>query len=546
MTDLAAAYPYTFAVLEGRERWALVDEDCRLFLPKLPENSIDAIVTDPPAGIGFMDKEWDDPRKWDAFRRARNPNDAGRDSVFGRVSNHAPHSYGEGDRGAFVAWLANVMKEALRVLKPGGHALVWALPRTSHWTAWAIEDAGFEIRDVIIHHFGTGFPKSADVSKQIDKAAGAERKVVGTKLGLPGYSLAPEKHGKNTYNAARDGSLTNPEKECEITAPATEDAKHWSGWGTALKPASEHWILCRKPLSEKTVAANVLKWGTGALNIDRCRISVGVETIKPFGSPCKSIGGIMNVTVEPRSEAEEAASLARTQRLGRWPANLILSHNTDCKLIGTKKVKGITGTAAGKMAGKSTDVYGKFNGSARAGDPTGYVDADGMETVEDWRCTDDCPVAMLDRQSGESKSRAGKPRKSKSPGDGWGMTKTGAEYNDQGGASRFFYVAKASRGERDAGLEEDTKNLHPTIKPIDLMRYLCRLITPQGGLVLDPFAGSGSTGCAALLEGFRFVGIEREPEYCRIATARIAYWEKQKQAPAAQVEAQGAEAEDVA
>lgn len=484
-------YPYTSAVLQGSERWALVDEDCSTFLSKLPECSIDAIVTDPPAGVGFMNKDWDDPRKWDAFRRARNPNDAGRDNVFGRAANHAPHSYGESDRDVFVTWLAEIMRECHRVLKPGGHALVWALPRTSHWTATAIEDAGFEIRDVILHLFGSGFPKNLDVSKAIDKKIGAVREVIGTKLGLP------------------DGSLMNPEKECAITASATEEAKKWNGWGTALKPASEHWILARKPLEKGlTVAENVLKWSTGALNIDGCRIaSPSINTARRTG----------NV---PKLTSAEAAALGRIadfetyaaecagEQLGRWPANLVLSHADDCELVGD--------------------------------------------------CGPDCPVAELDRQSGASTSRVGKPRQSKKPSDGWGMTKTGAEYNDKGGASRFFYVAKASRKEREAGLDALTsapknavygnglnsatkvrtkeqaengvdrgalKNVHPTVKPIDLLRYLCRLITPPNGIVLDPFAGSGSTGCAALLEGFRFIGVEQEAEYCRIATARIAYWE---------------------
>lgn len=205
----------------------LMHGDCLEQLKTLADNSVDSLVTDPPAGIAFMGKEWDKDK---------------------------------GGRKEWVSWMTGVMSEALRVMKPGAHGLVWALPRTSHWTATALEDAGFEVRDVITHLFGSGFPKSLDVSKAIDKAAGAEREVVGENPNHRGESQT-----RNMYTKAlgQDGS---------VTAPATDDVKKWQGWGTALKPASEHWILVRKPCSEKTVAANVIKWGTGALNIDASRI----------------------------------------------------------------------------------------------------------------------------------------------------------------------------------------------------------------------------------------------------------------------------------
>jgi len=412
-------------------------------------DSIDAVVTDPPAGINFMSKPFDSDR---------------------------------GGRVFWVEWLAEIMSECLRILKPGGHALVWALPRTSHWTATAVEDAGFELRDCIYHLFGSGFPKSLDVSKAIDKASGADREIVGT---WQPTGTARIKGTGNSGNGYDHGELRD---SLPITAPATPEAAQWDGWGTALKPAVECWWLCRKPLSESTVAANVLRWGTGAINVDGCRIAApgGLTSGgKPNGrsNPC-----FMSKDVDPRTERTEPHAA------GRWPSHLLLSHSLWC-----------------------TD--------------------DG--------CDESCPVAGIDRQSGSSRSRIGNPRRSAQPGDGYGMTATGAEYDDQGGASRYFYCAKASRSERDAGLADlplmgvhppsgdgrvwdipgshstPRRNVHPTVKPLALMRYLCRLITPPGGLILDPFAGSGSTGVAAIRRGVRFVGVEREPEYVEIANRRI-------------------------
>ena len=207
----------------------LILGDCIEKMREMAENSIDAIVTDPPAGISFMNKKWD-------------------------------------THDNFIPWLTEVMRECLRVLKPGAHALVWAIPRTSHWTATAVENAGFEIRDVVTHLFGSGFPKSLDISKAIDKAAGARG------------------HDGTRFNAAGDGEKSNGGSKFRSDHPeyvkpeaATPDAKKWQGFGTALKPAAEFWILARKPLSEKTVAANVLKHGTGGLNIDGCRVSGGMS-----------------------------------------------------------------------------------------------------------------------------------------------------------------------------------------------------------------------------------------------------------------------------
>jgi site-specific DNA-methyltransferase (adenine-specific) len=324
-----------------------------------------------------------------------------------------------------------VWKECLRVLKPGGHLLAFAGTRTQHRMAVRIEDAGFEIRDMIAWVYGSGFPKSLDVSKAIDKAAGADREVVDT------YS-----------RSGRSGGILGKETEIikNITTPSTKAAKQWQGWGTALKPALEPITVARKPLGEKTVAANVLAHGTGAINVDGCR--VGTETITQRLATVvggKSIGE--KAVGVPQKETGET-----TQTIGRWPANLI--HDG------------------------SDEVVGLF------------------------------------------------------PSD------------KQGSASRFFYVPKASKKDRDEGCEGlegrdvyseaaatpmrdnreqvQRRNHHPTVKPTALMRYLCRLVTPPEGIVLDPFMGSGSTGKAAVLEGFQFIGVERDKEYMKIAKSRIA------------------------
>jgi len=354
----------------------LIHADCLDAMRDLPDACVDAIVTDPPAGIAFMSREWDKDK---------------------------------GGRDAWVAWMTDVARECLRVIKPGGHALVWTIPRTSHWTGWAWEGAGWEPRDKIVHLFGSGFPKSLNVSKSIDKSHGAEQEVIG--IDHEWIRRAGLSHGGNTYTTNTFGSASGPNAG-KITTPATDAAKKWDGWGTALKPASEDWWLFRKPL-DGTVAANVLAHGTGAINVDGCRISGAPRTTHAAGNirGAECFGGGQRVgVVEPGAA-------------GRWPANVAL---------------------------------------------------------------DEEAAAMLDEQTGDS-----------------------------GGASRFFYTAKASRKERGEG------NVHPTVKPLALMRWLVRLVTPPGGTVLDPFAGSGTTLLAARAEGFGAVGIEREAEYVEIMRKRL-------------------------
>jgi site-specific DNA-methyltransferase (adenine-specific) len=307
-------------------------------------------------------------------------------------------------------------------------------------------------------------------------------------------------------NAQGQGGYNVTKNKLTRVGQSTDQAQQWEGWGTALKPAHEPIILARKPCSEKTVAANVLKWGTGAINIDTCRIkNEGQKIHIPQSDPSKRKGvvgtdlGISNSDAE-KFQAAQRASVEKANEIGRWPANVVFSHSEDC------------------------------------GD----------------ECIDECPVKELDRQSGVSKSLGGTGIHEASESIGTFKTKDRitAGHNDAGGASRFFYVAKPSRREKNDGCEELpdtlggsleggndkrkggeagvpqmhlTKNSHPTVKPIKLMEYLCALITPPGGIILDPFLGSGTTGVAALNKGFRFVGIEREEEYMRIAQARIGH-----------------------
>lgn len=413
--------------------------DSLLVLKSLESSSIDSLITDPPAGISFMGKEWDDDK---------------------------------GGRDAWIAWMKEVMQECLRVLKPGAHGLVWAIPRTSHWTATALEDAGFEVRDVITHIFGSGFPKSLDISKAIDKAAGAEREVVGHKGEFDARYNSP-------LTDIRGGNYCNGEKAKldlgAITAPSTPEAKQWQGFGTALKPASEHWILVRKPLSEKTVASNVLKHGTGGINIDASRIQ-GAKPSVPQRDMKTIHGGQFGA-----GDGKGRTDIMSDNTQGRFPANLVLSHNEDC------------------------------------GEEVPFPHADFMV----WKCVPGCAVAMLDAQSGNLLGAGNKSFKKTSEdnysGGLGGFGEFGFKYDNGGRASRFFYCAKASKSDKGSD------NTHPTVKSTKLMSYLIKLITPPNGVVLDPFMGSGSTGVAAVGEGFKFIGIEMEQDYIEITTKRITH-----------------------
>lgn len=400
------------------------------------------------------------------------------DACIGAVVTDPPYELGfMGKRwdASGIAFSVELWREVLRVLKPGGHLLAFSGTRTYHRMVCAIEDAGFEIRDQLAWMYGTGFPKSLNVALAIDKAEGVQ--------GDRGawFSYAGKVEGERFDGEA--GAVGGFVSEGPGAA--------WNGWGTALKPAQEPIVLARKPLIG-TVAANVLAHGTGGINVDACRIGMSegdrerARVPQPIAGNATGAVGYMGGTGRNGETFEPAVA-------GRWPANVLL---------------------------------------------------------------DEAAAAALDEQSGESKSGVQRKPFGKggiwSPSDG---TPCGPQYGDLGGASRFFYVAKASKAEREAGLDHLPKhsageltggraegsaglanpragagrtsagraNNHPTVKPIELMRYLVRLITPPGGMVLDPFAGSGTTGMACALEGVSFVGCEREPGYVEIARARIAH-----------------------
>lgn len=378
--------------------------DALAFLPTMEAGSVDCVVTDPPAGISFMAKEWDSDR---------------------------------GGRIAWAEWLASVFAECLRVARPGAVALVWALPRTSHWTATALEDAGWRIEDRITHLFGQGFPKH---------------------------------HSK-------------------------------------LKPAAEDWWLCRKP-------------GPLWLGVEEGRIEgpgwSRRDGEKGAGYKTGKFMGSMGV-----GEPTQANGLRRSPA-GRWPPNVALSHHEECRCVGTQRVK--TGSHRYNLHGTlepsdhGNQIYGDGLASAT---PNGrcHVGADGLETLEAWECHPECPVRLLDEQSGERISRggsrgAGGQNGAYSPIAAQPDVKPG--FGDFGGASRFFYCAKASRKDRGTG------NTHPTVKPLALMRWLIALACPPGGLVLDPFAGSFTTAVACVQTGRRFLGCDSSEEYCAIGHRRVA------------------------
>lgn len=373
--------------LDGKVR--LFSGDCRDALKELPDNSVDSGVMDPPYALVSISKRFgaDDAA----------PAKAGKTGAYARAS--AGFMGQKWDTGE-TAFAAEFWSEVMRVLKPGAHLAAFSGTRTYHRMACAIEDAGFEIRDQLGWTYGSGFPKSHDISKAIDKSSGVKRDVVGT-VSAPGMARANVLHGSQARSVYDFERLSDE--------PVTPEARQWQGWGTALKPAWEPICLARKPLSEKTVAANVLRWGTGAINVDGCRVG---------------------------SEG------------------------------GTKKAN----TGEDVKSSKTVSAYG--NG----------LNGGGVEKLDAGRF----PANLIHDGSPEVLSAF--------PSD------------DSGSAARFFYSAKADGGDR-------LGSKHPTVKPIDMMQWICRLITPSGGIVLDCFAGTGTTGEAAWREGFSAILMEREPEY---------------------------------
>lgn len=390
-------------------------------------------------------------------------------------------------------------KEVYRVLKPGGHVLSFGGTRTYHRMVVNMEDAGFEIRDQIQWLYGSGFPKSHNIGKAYDKKMDNDREVVGK-----------DKSGVSSRGFQSLENTTSGEYDI------TKGQSPYEGWGTALKPANEPICLARKPLSEKTIVDNVIEWETGGMNIDGCRVGLqdGENTgrnNKEGDNGWKNSSGGKN---ENKIREEEGLEL-----LGRWPANVIL----EC--ICDEVIKGDKGEVKKTTRDRKYDT-----GDSRWDGLTSKQEGiDNYNDKGDIHTNPNCPCRLLDEQSGERK--VGKGKRSGGFQEGYidGEVKNRVEnegYNDSGGASRFFYSAKVSKKERNMGIEN---NNHPTIKPVSLMAYLCRLITPKGGVVLDPFMGSGSTGISALLEDFNFIGMEMDEEYFKIAESRINNYEEYRE-----------------
>lgn len=396
--------------------------DCIEVMRTLPDESVHAVVTDPPYALSFMGRGWD---------------------------TYTPLE--------FELWCAEWAAECFRLLKPGGHLLAFGGSRTWHRLAAGIEDAGFEVRDSIAWLYGSGFPKSLDVSKAIDKAAGAEREVVGK--GRP-QALKP---GPSTFVGNRAERPLS-----DLTNPVTPEAAAWQGWGTALKPAFEPIVVARKPLVG-TVAVNVLTHGTGALNIDAARVRMSeadrqrIEGMGGFGAA----GYTRLKTDETFMQGTPTATASVAHDSGRWPSNVVLDESQAAELDRSTSAMRAAKPSAGNTGGRgsSGSVYGR------------------MSTTK-------------------------------------GLSVEG-RFLDEGGAARFFptfrYEAKAPTSERPT----DGLTAHPTVKPLDLMRWLVRLVTPPNGVVLEPFAGSGTTLEAAALEGLRVIGIEREPDYLPLIINRL-------------------------
>ncbi len=433
-------------------------------LPTLADNSIDAIVTDPPYELGFMGKSWDS---------------------------------------SGIAYSVELWSECMRVLKPGGHLLAFGGSRTWHRLAVAIEDAGFEMRDSIAWLYGSGFPKSMNVAKAIEGLLTTGSSQKNNFHQLPGDKDTNARIGMWDSAEEQGFRKKNPEQlgafDLEATTP---EAIKWQGWGTALKPAFEPVVVARKPF-KGTVASNVLEWGVGGLNIDGSRIGRADGDNSSAGNRTATFG-----TQDTQSGGDGSGGWEQNSG-GRWPANIILDPYT------------------AELLDEQSGIL--KSGALKAGRPVAHTNVDFRQGLD---------VCHYESEA------------------------------NSGGASRFFYVAKASKRDRNEGLEEleekyaaaaefrpnhmekalegesgnpfgrfqPVKNFHPTVKPTSLMRYLVKLVTPPNGTVLDPFTGSGSTGKAAILEGFNFVGIELTEDYLPIIKGRLEHAEATLNADATEQE----------
>mgnify|MGYP001572675709 CR=1 FL=1 len=454
----------------------IIKGDCLDVLQELPENSVDSFVGDVPYGLEFMGKDWDAPWKSaaDGFRRAANPEDAGRDSPFGRLSKRAP----EFKAGLpYAEWCLEWARLAIRVLKPGANIVCFGGSRTYHWLGAALELGGSEIRDSLHWMYGQAMPKGANLGRQLDMLKCAET-------------------GRHN-----DKNLPKKQREGDHLCVAMPEHDHLRDVRSNLKPAHEPIVLARKPL-DGNLAENFAKWGVGGLNIGGCRL----------GEPPRTTHATGNIRGVAAHEGGFSVEGIEKGADGRYPPNVLLTHSPGCERIGTRTA----GSGAKKIGGKPrTNVGHKL--SAQNADRSKATMNYGEEEIAAYDCAADCPVAALDRQSGVLKSglmKAGTqraPRQSASMGEEHGALLEQDTYADEGGASRFFptfewdptvdvpflYCAKTSRSEKEAGLG-DLAQTHPTVKPVALMQWLCRLVTPPGGIILDPFLGCYDAGTRVL------------------------------------------------
>jgi site-specific DNA-methyltransferase (adenine-specific) len=462
--------------------YTLHSGDCIEVMKTLPDNSVDSVVTDPPYGIRFMGKAWDGADiEARADRRrsfASHAPDAGPNGGHKSIAVEAgKYDLAPAAMRAFQEFSEEWAREAFRVLKPGGHLLSFSSPRTFHRMACGIEDAGFEIRDQIMWVFGSGFPKSLNVAKAIESGTGRPKDIRRMQMG---DDYTPSGRGPADYDYPGQETMNGTTAPW---VPFSAAAKEWVGWGTALKPAHEPICVARKPLVG-TVAANVLAHGTGALNIDGCRVHPAGESRSRAAESASA-----RLQSGSTSIAATAGAFRSGGPAGRWPANLIHDGSDEVGALFPESTSGAmkAGTQRAAQDGPGSVCYGTYVGNATS-----------------------TPIAA-----------------------------------SAGSSARFFYCAKASRQDRNEGLPSSAEpavatdatmracedanwtkrngNHHPTVKPTDLMAYLVRLVTATGGTVLDPFMGSGSTGKACMREGMQFIGIEMEPDYLKIAEARVKY-----------------------
>ena len=479
--------------------------DCLNILKMMIEDEVfvDSIVTDPPYHLNSIVERFGKDNSA--------PAQYGTDGAFKRASTGF---MGKEWDGGDIAFRQETWELCLKVLKPGGHLLAFSASRNYHRMAVAIEDAGFEIRDQIMWLYGSGFPKSMNIGKTLDKKLGNERVAVGERT----RNVKPfdDGNGWNSNNTTGNHIYTKGNSE-------------WEGWGTALKPAHEPLVLARKPLSEKSVVDNVLKHRTGGINIDECRVE-GNDAKYPDTNPDFRDQGRQskeNMGIDKLSFGQtENVKRKKVVRKSRDENGVWTNDNSGMKAEGSEYA--------------DADPRGRFPSN---------VMHDGSDVVKDIFPNTKSSNVSRERKAGTEFGQSSGWNKHNNVDSGLMPA-----YGDDGSASRYFYCAKTSKAERNQGLDNlptkkassmpgrrnpddmkdskidndvtgrfvtQKKNIHPTVKPNKLMKYLCRLITPKGGTVLDPFMGSGSTGMAAKEENFDFVGIEKEEEYFNIATARI-------------------------